>query len=139
MVQAQQQHLNCVQMEREVYRKVCLEAETSFKTLENEIDLDIPREACSVDMTMHYSFDFAQQIHIPSNPMQPGPIYFKTPRKCGIFGVMCEAVHKQVNYLIDEASDDGKGANTTISYVHHFFQNHGPGETHIHLHADNCS
>lgn len=139
MVQAQQQHLNCVQMEREVYRKVCLEAETSFKTLENEIDLDIPREACSVDMTMHYSFDFAQQIHIPSNPMQPGPIYFKTPRKCGIFGVMCEAVPKQVNYLIDEASDDGKGANTTISYVHHFFQNHGPGETHIHLHADNCS
>ena len=47
-----QQHLNCVQMEREVYRKVCLEAETSFKTLENEIDLDIPREICSVDMTM---------------------------------------------------------------------------------------
>ena len=71
--------------------------------------------------------------------MQPGPIYFKTPRKCGILGVMCEAVPKQVNYLIDEASDVGKGANTTISYIHHFFQNHGLGETHVHLHADNCS
>ena len=47
-IQAHQQHLNCVQMEREVYRKVCLEAETSFKTLENETDLDIPHEACSV-------------------------------------------------------------------------------------------
>ena len=35
--------------------------------------------------------------------MQPGPIYFKTPRKCGIFGVMCEAIPRQVNYLIDEA------------------------------------
>ena len=115
-------------MEREVYRKVCLEAETSFKTLENEIDLDILRKACSVDMTMHYSFDFAQQIHIPSNPMQPGPIYFKTPRN----GVMCEAVPKQVNYLIDEASDVGKGANTTISYIYHFFQNHGLGKTHVH-------
>lgn len=90
-------------------------------------------------MTMHYSFDFPQQIHIPRNPMQPGLIYFKTPRKCGIFGVMCEAVPKQVNYLIDEASDVGKGANTTISYIHHFFQNHGLGETHVHLHADNCS
>ena len=88
---------------------------------------------------MHYSFDFGQQIHIPNNPMQPGPIYFKTPHKCGIFGVMCEAVPKQVNYLIDEASDVGKGANTTISYVHHFFQNHGLGEMHVHLHADNCS
>ncbi|XP_068704170.1 uncharacterized protein [Montipora foliosa] len=138
-VQAEQQHLNCVQMEREFYRKVCLKDGASFKTLENEIDLDIPREACSVDMTMHYSFDFVQQIHILSNPMQPGLISFKTPRKCGIFGVMCEAVPRQVNYLIDEASDVGKGANTTISYVHHFFQNHGLGETHVHLHADNCS
>ena len=73
---------------------------------------------------MHYSFDFAQQVDIPSNPMQPGPIYFKTPRKCAIFGVMCEAIPRQVNYLIDEASDVGKGANTTISYVHHF-EHHG--------------
>ena len=81
---------------------------------------------------MHYSFEFAQQVHIPSNPMQPGPIYFKTPRKCGIFGVMCEAIPRQVNYLIDEASDEA-------SDVHHYFQNHGLGETRVHLHADNCS
>ena len=88
---------------------------------------------------MHYSFDYAQQVHIPSNPMQPGPIYFKTPRKCGIFGIICEAIPRQVNYLIDEASNVGKGANSTISYVHHYFENHGLGETHAHLHADNCS
>jgi len=88
---------------------------------------------------MHYSFDFAQQVHIPSNPMQPGPIYFKTPRKCAIFGVMCKAIPRQVNYQIDEASDVGKGANTTISYVHHYFEHHGLGETSVHLNADNCS
>ena len=88
---------------------------------------------------MHYSFDYAQQVHIPSNPMQPGPIDFKTPRKCGIFGMICEAIPRQVNYLIDEASNVGKGGNTTISYVHHYFSNHGLGETHVHLHADNCS
>ena len=70
--------------------------------------------------------------------MQPGPIYFKTLRKCAIFGIMCEAIPQQVNYLIDEASDVGKGANTTISYVHHFFEYHGLGETSVHLHADNC-
>ena len=52
---------------------------------------------------------------------------------------MCEAIPQQVNYLIDEASDVGKGANTTISYVHHFFEYHGLGETSVHLHADNCS
>lgn len=50
---------------------------------------------------------------------------------------MCEAIPRQVNYLIDEAS--GKGVNTTISYVHHYFENHGLGETCVHLHADNCS
>ena len=71
--------------------------------------------------------------------MQPGPIYFKTLRKCAIFGIMCEAIPQQVNYLIDEASDVGNGANTTIRYVHHFFEHYGLGETSVHLHADDCS
>ena len=52
---------------------------------------------------------------------------------------MCEAIPQQVNYLIDEAVDVGKGANVTISYVHHYFINHGLGETDAHLHAENCS
>ena len=95
--------------------------------------------ACSIDTTIHYSFDFAQQIHIPSNPTQPGPVYFKTLRKCGIFGVMCEAILQQVNYLIDEASDVGKGANTTVSFVHHYFHDHGLAKTKVNLHADNCT
>lgn len=38
---------------------------------------------------VHYSFDMAQQVHIPSNPLQPGPIYFLVPFKVGIFGVEC--------------------------------------------------
>ncbi|XP_068747127.1 uncharacterized protein [Montipora capricornis] len=138
-VQTQQAHLKSVQEERELYRNVCEEATRNFKALENTIDTDECHEACSVTTSMHYSFDFAQQVHIPSNPMQPGPIYFKTPRKCSIFGIMCEAIPRQVNYLIDEANDVGKGANTTISFVHHFFEYHGLGETSVHLHADNCS
>lgn len=71
--------------------------------------------------------------------MQPGPIYFKTPRKCGIFGVMCEGVGRQVNYLIDEAHTVGKGANSTISYVYHYLETHGLGETDAYLQADNCT
>lgn len=128
-----------MQTERELYNKACDDAKRSFKALEDSVDIDERHDPCSLDTTMHYSFDFAQQVHYPSNPMQPGPIYFKTPRKCAIFGIMCEAIPQQVNYLIDEASDVGKGANTTISYVHHFFEHHGLGETSVHLHADNCS
>ena len=138
-VLAQQEHLNCVQTEREFYRNTCSESKNNLQRLADTIEFDEPHDPCSIDAVIRYSFDFAQQIHIPSNPMQLGPIYFKTPRKCGIFGVMSEAVPQQVNYLIDEASDVGKGANSTISYVHHYFQNHGLGETCVHLHADNCS
>ena len=92
----------------------------------------------SNEITVHYSFDFAQQVHYPSDPQQPGPVYFLTPRKCAIFGVCCEGIPRQVNYLIDEAVDTGKGANTVVSLLHHFFENHGLGEKHVHLHADNC-
>ena len=52
---------------------------------------------------------------------------------------MCEAIPRQVNYLINEASSVGKGANSTISMVHHYFSHHRLGETRVHLHADNCS
>ena len=45
----------------------------------------------------------------------------------------------QINYLIDEANATGKGANTVISLLHHFFEHHAVGETSVHLHADNCT
>ena len=93
----------------------------------------------SNSITVHYAFDFAQQVHYPSNPMQPGPIYFLTPRKAAIFGVCCEAIPRQINFIIDEASDTGKGANTVVSLLDYFFNNHGLGEMTVSLHADNCS
>ena len=53
-VRAQQEHLNRVQTEREVYRRICQEAEINFKTLEEQIDLHERHEACSLDTTIHY-------------------------------------------------------------------------------------
>ena len=61
-----------------------------------------------------------------------------TPRKCAIFGVCCESLPRQVNHLIDEAVDMGKGSNAIGSMLHHFFEHHGLGEKMVHLHADNC-
>ena len=139
-VKAHQDHLNCAQSEREYYRNLCTNSENALETIGTETLLNREsRDACSLNATVHYSFDYAQQVHIPSNPMQPGPIYFKTPRKCGIFGVMCEGLPRQVNFLIDEASSAGKGANATVSYVHYYFEHHGLGETDTHLNADNCT
>ena len=71
--------------------------------------------------------------------MQPGPIYFFTPRKCGIFGICCAAIPQQVNFLIDEAFDTGKGANAVISMVHYYLENHGLHAVILHFNADNCT
>ncbi|MEQ2176856.1 hypothetical protein GOODEAATRI_032527, partial [Goodea atripinnis] len=44
------------------------------------------------------------QMHFPSNPLQPGPMYFLTPRKFGLFRVSCEGPQKQVNWRVVENS-----------------------------------
>ena len=45
---------------------------------------------------------------------------------------------QQVNYLIDEADLVGKGANTTISLVHHSLEMDSLKAEELLLHADNC-
>ena len=87
---------------------------------------------------MTYSFDHAQQVHYPSNPQQPGPIYLKAHRKCGILGVCAEGNNSQVNNLIDEAQSCEKGANSIVSMVNNYLENFTHGEANILLHADNC-
>ena len=56
-----------------------------------------------------------------------------------MFGVSCEALPRQVNFLTDEAGECGKGANAVISRVHYLFEHHGFGEKNVYLHADNCT
>ena len=113
--------------------------ERSKKTLANTQVILGANPPQSRPISMHYSFDYAQQVHIPSNPQQPGPIYFLTPRKCGIFGVCCEAIPQQINYLIDECVCISKGSTSMISMIHHFFGSWGLGEESADLHCDNCA
>ena len=56
-----------------------------------------------------------------------------------MFGVNCEAIPRQINFLTDEAGDCRKGANAVVSRVHYFFENHGFGEKVVYMHADNCT
>lgn len=44
----------------------------------------------------------------------------------------------QTFYLIDEAEEVGKGANTVTSLVHHYFLHWGYGENDVILQMDNC-
>ena len=53
--------------------------------------------------------------------MQPGPAFYKSPRKAELFGVCSEALPRQVNYIIDESVSLGKGPpNTSMSLLHSF-------------------
>ncbi|KAK7487250.1 hypothetical protein BaRGS_00021478 [Batillaria attramentaria] len=66
-------------------------------------------------------------------------MYFLTPRKCAIFGVCCEGLPKQVNFLVDESVNVSKGSIAVISYLHYYFEHFGMGEKRVQLHCDNCS
>lgn len=46
---------------------------------------------------------------------------------------------EQVFYLIDEAEQAGKGANSVISMVDHYLKKYGLGEKTAHFHFDNCT
>ena len=130
-VQKAEQHLLLVTQERSLYKEALDKSkrQTQAHFLSEGKFTPPPPHAmiapASNDILVHYSFDFAQQVHYPSNPLQPGPIYFLTPRKGAIFGVCCEAIPRQVNFVIDEASDTGKGANTVVSLLDFFFSHHG--------------
>ena len=68
----------------------------------------------------------------------PNKLALSTLKLLGNVGVVCEPRSFQVNYLIDEAQDAGKGADGTISLLHHFLSTHGLKESELQLHADNC-
>ncbi len=132
-LQKQEQHLLIVTQETSLYRDMVESCKDEVKGCKLGKTAPISRPG-----TVHYSFDFAQ-VHYLSDPLQPGPIYFLCPRKCGVFGVCCEGVPQQVNFLIDEYHCSTKGANSVISYLDYFFENFGLGECTVHLHCDNCS
>ena len=133
----QMEHLRTVEREREHYNKMVHDAKEVAKAA--GITCLGPHTPNSSDCQFHYSFDFAQQVHLPHSPLQVGPLYFLVPRKVGIFGVCAEGLPQQINYLIDEGMSSGKGSNMVISLLHHFLENYGLGEKHIHIHCDNCA
>lgn len=130
-------HLEYAKKERDHYRTSIKLAESNYERLSSR-QRNIRGQANTRDICMHYSWDFAQQVHYPYEDQQVGPIYFKTPRRAQLFGVCCEGMPCQVNYLLDEADFLDKGANAVISLLDHYFAHHGLGEKHVLFTADNC-
>ena len=109
-----------------------------------ETQLSEAQDTRSVPQYAHYTFDFAEQVHIPHHARQVGPIYFKVCRKIQVLGICCDSNRKQVNYLIDEDNSIGvngintHGPNSVISMLDHYFTKHALQESNCHLHCDNC-
>eukprot|EP00117_Sycon_ciliatum_P015516 scpid43064/ scgid15324/ len=127
-------HITHAQAERQYYKQKTLDARAEMEQPTGE------QRKC-----VHYTFGFAQNVFLPQTARQEGPLYFKTPFKVQLFGVCCEAIPRQVNYLLGEADtigEDGKKShnpNSVVSLLHHYFAVHGLGEDQCFLHADNCA
>ena len=115
VIKAAEAHLMLATKERSYYRTQCSQSKTVLRDAftENQ-DFTPPPvlsrpSSMSKAITVHFSFDMAQQVHYahwghkkhkymyitilpftqvhyPSNPLQPGPVYFLTPRKYAVFG-----------------------------------------------------
>ena len=99
-----EEHLRIVQMERSYYTSSCEDSSRFVRSHITTIVLlllsqhheFLPTQSPS---QVHYSFDYAQQvlfpsdplqpdpIYFPSDPLQPDPIYFLTTRKCSVFSI----------------------------------------------------
>lgn len=132
------EHLKLAKKERLFYKANTKVAGEYYHNLGEKAKISRPCKANSKNILSHYSWDFAQQLQYPFEDQQVGPIFFKTPRRAQLFGVCCEGIPRQYNYLIDEEHFLEKNANTVISLLDHFFINYGLGEKWVHLTADNC-
>ena len=75
-VRRQEEHLHLTSGEREYYKLACKETKARVQAHLEEPDFAFGQRPCSYKGTVHYSYDYAQQLHYPANPNQPGPIFF---------------------------------------------------------------
>ena len=132
-----EEHLRIVSLERSLYKTSCDDAAKAFwHTL-------LMMKCFTLPQLLHEHLPTPRTYNLTNPSTMPSksttPIHFLVPRKCSVFGVNCEGVPCQVNFLCDEAGDCGKGANTVVSQLHFFFETHGLGEKQVFLHADNCT
>lgn len=119
LLETSKHHLEVAKLQRDFYNSYRERAKT-----ENQSSLFV------------ISFDYAQNVGYPSSPQQVGSAYFKSTRKCSLFGINNEATHVQINITIDKEDKTEKGANGVISMLHYYLTNNEPEN--LVLFGDNC-
>jgi hypothetical protein len=127
-----QQHLHLAREARLVYNDNIKQARKMLGQLKNG-DMELDRYVA------HYTFDFMQNLAVPSFADTTKDMYFFSLRNIYVFSIRDDGEEKQFNYLYDEG-DGGKGANYVISMLFYFLC-HRPrhfATLTVHFHADNC-
>ena len=78
-LKAAKEHLKIAKSERAAYNGKKEASREAWNNLPRRLQVH-GNPYCNSPTTALYSFDHAQLAHLPSNPMQPGPIYFKNAR-----------------------------------------------------------
>ena len=68
---------------------------------------------------------------MPHSDQQIGKVYYLSARKVHLFGIQDEAVHEQLNYVLDENELLGKGLNSMLSLVFNEIKQLNRGEKHL--------
>ncbi|RUA07217.1 MAG: hypothetical protein DSY43_00315 [Gammaproteobacteria bacterium] len=140
--QAYNTHVHKARLERQCYND-CIKASCNeLRSVEVPAG---PQQPCSNNLQQtHYTFDFAMSFNLPHQCLQVGPLYFLNLLKVHCFGICCEGVKKQVNFLFTERdclAMDGRGChgpNNVISMLDFYLFHNGMGERRAVFHADNC-
>jgi hypothetical protein len=133
------EHLAKAKLERNYYNKNTKLAEEHRKLIDQNysaVEDRIPY--CSTDAVAHYSYDWAQNVHVPHSDQQIGKVYYLSARKVHLFGIQNEAVRKQINYVLGENELLGKGPNGTLSLVFDGIKQWNKGEKHLKITCDNA-
>src|SRR5207237_5399895 len=125
------EHLVKAKLERNYYNKNTKLAEEQRKLVNEHFTTRSKTDYCSVDATAHYSYDWAQNVHVPHSDQQVSKIYYLSPRKVHLFGIQDEAVREQINYVLDEDEIIGKGPNGTLSMVFDGIKRLNKGEKYL--------
>ena len=76
------EHLVKAKLERNYYNKNTKLAEQQRKLVDdNYVVTRGKADYCSINATAHYSYDWAQNVHVPHSDQQVSKIYYLIPHK----------------------------------------------------------
>ena len=81
------EHLVEAKLERNYYNRNTKLAEQQRKLVDEYFTARDKVDYCSIDATAHYSYDWAQNVHVPHSDQQVSKIYYLSPRKVHLFGI----------------------------------------------------